>query len=74
MLERYRQIYLLARFARETFMIDAVTFMLGGFLGLGVGIVYIQEMFRQSLEMKADTGIRLECKGRLYTVQSVEIE
>ena len=55
-------------------MIDAVMFMLGGFLGLGLGIVRAQEMFRQSLEMKADTGIRLECKGRLYTVQSVEIE
>lgn len=31
-------------------------------------------MVSQTIEMKADTGIRLECAGKLYTVQSVEIE
>lgn len=46
----------------------------GWFLGLGCGIVFAQRMFRQTIEMKADTGIRLECAGKLYTIQSVEIE
>jgi len=49
-------------------------FFYGWFIGLGCGVVFSQRMFRQTIEMKANTGIRLECAGKLYTIQSVEIE
>lgn len=74
MLECDRTIYSLAQIAGEAAVIDLVTFLLGCFVGLGAGLVYAKAMFRQTIEMKADTGIRLESGGRLYTVQSVEIE
>lgn len=64
----------MVRITGEAAMIDLVTFLLGGFVGLGAGLVYAKAMFSQTIEMKADTGIRLESGGRLYTVQSVEIE
>lgn len=49
-------------------------FFYGWFIGLGCGVVWARRMFRQTIEMKANTGIRLECAGRLYTIQRVEIE
>lgn len=55
-------------------MIDAELLFIGWFLGVGCGVVFCKSMFRQSLEQKADTGIRLECAGKLYTIHSVEIE
>lgn len=45
---------------------------LGGFLGLGLGCWLSDWSFRRTIREKADTGIRLESGGRLFTVHSAE--
>ena len=45
---------------------------LGGFFGLGLGCWLSERSFRKAIREKADTGIRLESGGRLFTVHSVD--
>jgi hypothetical protein len=52
----------------------ATYFLLGAFVGLGVGVCWSQKSFRHAIKSKADTGIRLECDGRLFTIHSVGSE
>lgn len=47
--------------------------LLGVMLGLGVGCVLSERSFRARIRDKADTGIRMESDGRLYTIHSVEM-
>lgn len=46
--------------------------LLGAFLGLGFGCWLSERSFRRAISEKADTGIRLESGGHLFTVHSVE--
>lgn len=55
-------------------MLDAVTFLLGCYAGFGLAVILCKRSFARSLSDKADTGIRLESKGKLYTIHSVELE
>ena len=43
----------------------------GGFIGFGCGIVLSKISFERTIKHKADTGIRLESGGKLYTIHSV---
>lgn len=53
--------------------VAAIYFLLGGFVGIGIGVVWSQAAFKHSIHSKADTGIRLECDGQLFTIHSVEV-
>lgn len=44
------------------------------FIGFGVGVTLKAKSFDQKLRYCAETGIRLECNGQLYTVQRVREE
>jgi hypothetical protein len=46
----------------------------GWFIGFGCGIFMAKMLFGRIINDKADTGIRLESGGKLYTVHSVETE
>lgn len=53
---------------------DGLTLVLIGFVSFGAGLAFSSYCFKRTIVDKADTGIRLECGGRLFTVHSVEIE
>lgn len=45
-----------------------------GFICFGAGLALSQKLFSHTIVTKADTGIRLECDGRLYIVKHVETQ
>ena len=47
--------------------------LFGGFIGFGCGIVLSKALFDRRIKDKADTSIRLESGGKLYTIHSVEV-
>ena len=47
--------------------------LFGGFIGFGCGIVLSKILFGRLIKDKADTGIRMESGGKLYTIHSVEV-
>lgn len=55
-------------------MLYAVTFLLGGYVGFGLAVIFCKSSFDRSLSDKADTGVRLESKGKFHTIHSVELE
>jgi len=46
--------------------------LFGWFIGFGCGIVLSKILLGDTIKDKADTGIRLESGGKLYTIHSVE--
>jgi hypothetical protein len=44
----------------------------GGFIGFGCGLVVSKILLGRTIKYKADTGIRLESGGKLYTIHSVD--
>lgn len=51
--------------------LDGLWILLAGFIGFGAGLALSAKSFAHAIATKADTGIRLESAGRLYTIHSV---
>lgn len=45
-----------------------------GFICFGAGLAFSQKLFSHTIATKADTGMRLECDGRLYVVKHVKTQ